>query len=598
MATIITVHGTYADGPEFGQLWWQRGSPFETQMRDLVEGEDGKLDFEPFRWNGYNSEVSRINAGFALVEHVANLEQQQKRYAIVGHSHGGSVILAALTQCIYRRRPLPGLSRWITVGTPFIAFARKTFLFSRLGVFGKAAWVSWLTFCALLLVGMGITYQRSATKDTLDVIKNGAIVGIVFMLVHGIVGWSVDRRLARAGRNLNVETRPLSVGRMSLLRRVYLAFALYWPIALYEMGTEAEWRLQQLPTRLFSAVAILAAPFVIVAVARWAMHTFRFFGRVRRRELAARTFARWLAFRHPQDEAVEGLQQVSRTSFPIFGRDFATAPLTLMAVLMVPLLTVAALLTPSFMLWFTNLLALPQFNILNGIESGRLVGAGHDVRANLLALLALPAMRLLSTLDVPKLTEGDGIAFAVLFGAPILFLLGAIVIVVVSRVMAAAVSRVFSRILNTVAWNQIRTSAYGNDTQGEISVTARESPEIQLSYPALPPALANEISAVADAAAAGTLSKFRASLNRLAFAADRGSQSNLVTDYLSWDELIHTAYFKVPLFNKYVAYVIANSEGFKPTARFLADPDYLRLAAWYADYHVREQGAGAAQKTA
>jgi hypothetical protein len=39
----------------------------------------------------------------------------------------------------------------------------------------------------------------------------------------------------------------------------------------------------------------------------------------------------------------------------------------------------------------------------------------------------------------------------------------------------------------------------------------------------------------------------------------------------------------VPLFNKLLAYSIAHSEGFKPTERFLADPDYPRVAAWHGE---------------
>jgi hypothetical protein len=50
MATVITVHGTNATGPESGNRWWQKGSPFEKQLRELVESEDGDLNFEPLIW--------------------------------------------------------------------------------------------------------------------------------------------------------------------------------------------------------------------------------------------------------------------------------------------------------------------------------------------------------------------------------------------------------------------------------------------------------------------------------------------------------------------------------------------------------------------
>jgi hypothetical protein len=50
------------------------------------------------------------------------------------------------------------------------------------------------------------------------------------------------------------------------------------------------------------------------------------------------------------------------------------------------------------------------------------------------------------------------------------------------------------------------------------------------SRPPLPEALATEISSVADAAAAASVSKLRASINRLAFAEDRRARTDLISD--------------------------------------------------------------------
>jgi hypothetical protein len=57
MATIIAVHGTFSSGAETGSKWWQKGSPFEAELRNLVEGTDGQLDFVPHLWDGLNSET-------------------------------------------------------------------------------------------------------------------------------------------------------------------------------------------------------------------------------------------------------------------------------------------------------------------------------------------------------------------------------------------------------------------------------------------------------------------------------------------------------------------------------------------------------------
>jgi hypothetical protein len=91
MATIITVHGTGATGPEEGDAWWQRGSEFEKHMRELVDGEDGELNFERLIWDGANSEISRRKADTELLTRMRRLEENPRRYCILGHSHGGSL---------------------------------------------------------------------------------------------------------------------------------------------------------------------------------------------------------------------------------------------------------------------------------------------------------------------------------------------------------------------------------------------------------------------------------------------------------------------------------------------------------------------------
>jgi hypothetical protein len=84
MATIITVHGTFDSGPGSGEKWWQMGSQFETVLRRLVEGMDGRLDFAPHVWDGLNSETSRRAAGDALYKRLAGFEEKGERYCSSG----------------------------------------------------------------------------------------------------------------------------------------------------------------------------------------------------------------------------------------------------------------------------------------------------------------------------------------------------------------------------------------------------------------------------------------------------------------------------------------------------------------------------------
>jgi hypothetical protein len=95
---------------------------------------------------GLTAKIPRRAAGYALFERITELEKKSERYCLIGHSHGGSVILSALTFSTYRRRFLSGLSRWVTIGTPFIAFARRPVLFFRLGVKARIAYITVITF--------------------------------------------------------------------------------------------------------------------------------------------------------------------------------------------------------------------------------------------------------------------------------------------------------------------------------------------------------------------------------------------------------------------------------------------------------------------
>jgi hypothetical protein len=119
---VILVHGTYAarDGDE-GDSWWQRGSPTWRELSDLLPPgaklpERGRL----FHWSGENSERARNKAAFDLLAQLLDLESEGRRYHLIGHSHGGSVIWQTLCLAKLRKKPLDGLLSWSTVGTPFL----------------------------------------------------------------------------------------------------------------------------------------------------------------------------------------------------------------------------------------------------------------------------------------------------------------------------------------------------------------------------------------------------------------------------------------------------------------------------------------------
>lgn len=175
LATIFTVHGTHSSGspkaaePGKGQ-WWQEDGFLHQDLQGLVEAESGDLAFKAFVWDGLNSEASRWRAGKELLKLVQSYDAAGMPYCVIGHSHGGSVIAHSLIAALARRNTLPRLSAWLAVGTPFIEVKARRWLFSRISIWGKSAYL--LTLCFLFWgAAMLFHYFRSlndlmfATQD-------------------------------------------------------------------------------------------------------------------------------------------------------------------------------------------------------------------------------------------------------------------------------------------------------------------------------------------------------------------------------------------------------------------------------------------------
>ena len=69
---------------------------------------------KPFAWTGENSEIARRNGGRALAAQIAAFEDDANvaRYHLVGHSHGGNVILNALRELPRAPAKLARLCSW------------------------------------------------------------------------------------------------------------------------------------------------------------------------------------------------------------------------------------------------------------------------------------------------------------------------------------------------------------------------------------------------------------------------------------------------------------------------------------------------------
>jgi len=500
MATIVTVHGTFSSGPLEGQKWWQRGSGFSSRLPELIEGTDGDLIVEPFVWTGLNSELGRRRAGDQLAAKLAEIEAAGKPYAVIAHSHGGSVLGAALLNAARNRQSLPLMQRWMTVGTPFIKTERQRFLFSRLGILGKAIYLTLLTFLFLgLLIAMG-----------------GSVA-------DGPAAW------------------------VMLLATFVAPIALFYAVLRYQ---ESRHSLAFNP---------------------------RYLG------FAGSHFAnRWLSLWHAKDEAVQCLRAVKRVDVSIFPRHFAASALNFLAIAIIPLACLWALNSQSIM----NVIAGQLFSVIDPADFVDLYpSAGANIFENaavlFLGLLVIPANLLYpgtALMEAPLLVQLSLVVLgiALLVGA-------AYVLTLTFDGIAKLVSHGLSTILNPITLAQLKAATYGSDTLEDFAIDTSECPLwLMRGFPPLPAAIADGIETASDRAIGTAIPKFRNVVDSLIAADTSEATSDLVAEYLTWRELIHTSYFEDENFVKLIAFALCQTDAFRPRESFSSDPAIEEVGQAYA----------------
>jgi hypothetical protein len=103
------------DPPPDALNWTRPHSPF----RDTLERDLGRpVVFREFRWSGHNSHLDRLVAAEHLREHLRTVsaDYPAARQVVIGHSHGGNVVLYALRDPDIRQR----VAAVVTLATPFL----------------------------------------------------------------------------------------------------------------------------------------------------------------------------------------------------------------------------------------------------------------------------------------------------------------------------------------------------------------------------------------------------------------------------------------------------------------------------------------------
>jgi len=602
MATIITVHGTFAKPTEPGAdggtasdyQWWETGSAFERDIGEFVEGRDGKLDIKSFVWDGNNSEVERREAGSRLARLMRDLEARSEPYCVVGHSHGGSVVSAALLECAARRKMLPNLKAWITVGTPFINLRKELWLLTRLSLVRKVIFVA-----SMMLLMMLLIYQ-AATILTGDRLLFGSLFPRVqywtmaFMSIPAIAIYAVFKYLDR---------RAMLDHRQRVTKRARENFAARWR-ALSHPDDEAIQGLAMLPDarltffdRSFAVstitlisvialpliyLAVLFSPPTIVGLSNWLYtHVYEVNltpeveadMKALRAELVGLRKMRVAEGSTPEAEMTPQ-QREERTAR---WKQFREKRKMLEAKY------------PNFSEIERAVRFRQRFlETKDGqpCEGGIICGAGRDLTYNSGLLLHLVTDELSWVLGAGYIrgATSQRLLWSVaipLIVTPIIFGIIALVLMATIQALASIISRISSVFLNAITNSEVKRAGFGNDTEGEVVTGAADRPAwLDRSQPRLPPSIAALVTDYSNTAASQSIAKFRQAIGQIRFAVPPHSADTAISTYFTWKELVHASYFDVPEFRKLVAQAVSRAEGFQPSERFLADRDFARTADW------------------
>lgn len=620
MATIITVHGTFAHAeqpiaegaPPVSPQWWELQSPFAMDARDLVQAREGEVEVKHFIWSGNNSEADRRSAGHELAKEFKALEARNEPYCVVGHSHGGSVVSAALLESAARKQPLNNLKRWVTIGTPFVNLRKEKWLLTRLTLMRKIIFVA-----SMMLLMMFLTYlllsqfygERLLFGRTFPrvLLVTGIMSSLPALVIYFVLKW--------------LDGRGLLAYRTRVTDRAKNFFGPRW-VSLAHPDDEAIQGLAVLPDAklyFFDKSFAVSAMTLISVITLPVIYLLILFSPPSMVGLAG-----WLkteiydARSTPEaEQALSALREelVTARRSDNDGSVSESEPMT------------KAPPTDRRIAWKTyrdKRRALEQqYPNLDAIErglrfkqrffmnhgepcpGGTLCGEGRDLSINSALLLHVVTDELSWALGAADLEDRRQMWFWSLavpaIVVPLIFGLVALVLMVIIQALAKGVSSLASGLLNQITNTEVKRSAYGNDTEGEVATGAGDRPTwLDVSQPRLPPPIAKLISDFSNDAAGKSIAKFRHAIGQIATAEPKHTADTAISTYFTWKELVHGSYFDVPEFRKLVAQAISRADGFVPSPKFKADPDFARTSDWLSKIEtapgttqsVADQGAG------
>jgi hypothetical protein len=617
VATIVTVHGTFAHvGSDAGAAapaanaaaselwWWQPGSVFARDLQALVETAGGgpsvPVTIQPFVWSGDNSEVGRRVAGGKLLDQLLLLEQRGEPYCVVGHSHGGSVITAALLNSLARGVQLPNMQRWVTIGTPFVAMRPMAWLVDRLNLTQKVILVASLMLLFMFLANLiGSLFGGPAALA----MRDGAGATVMgygpWRLALGALMMSIPAFIISGIYRLS-DRRRLFFYRKPTIAAARAAFGPRW-VSLVHKDDEAVQGLRSLPKASFqlfdkafavqrlTMLAVIAMPLAYILVLK-SPPAMTGIANVLRQTLYNTDPVRAKAFKAKRDGIRNRIARSSPFGKPTLPENSGERTQTRQ------MRDDLKKDYPDYNAIERTLRFNRDFMEQNGAPcaNNQLCGGGRDFAINSNLLFHLITDDLTASIFNDDTTLGNwGVAIRVMIPlvlVPVVFVALSLLAMYLINLLAIAVSALAARLLNRVTLAEIKRAIYGNDTIGEVAIGGGPRPAwMATAPPYLPPEVGGRITEYANTATSASLAKFRNALSAIAMSDGQGDTS-LVSNYLTWKELIHTAYFELPEFKHLLARALSEADGFRASATFAADPNYANTAGWLAALRGIEPG--------
>ncbi|NOX84045.1 MAG: hypothetical protein GXP06_13885 [Alphaproteobacteria bacterium] len=260
---------------------------------------------------------------------------------------------------------------------------------------------------------------------------------------------------------------------------------------------------------------------------------------------------RWCGFLHPEDEAIIGLEAAESAKIDLFRAGFGASLIRGLVVAVISLLIfIAGMVSLLMRLEVTDdeskefiaaVGRIPGAAIFDTIYQSALENASH-----LLAFIGS---------DHPVFVVGLYVISVLIFWAVLL------VLAPITRL----ISKAYIGSLNKIVRAAVRRQAFGSDIPDVTYQFVHTTPEQGYSHYSLPDKAQDDLVNHAKEHAAETLSKMRSVLG----LNDRGAQeievAKFFKTFLTWNELIHTSYFKVSSSREYLVRGVAKlvDEGFK-----------------------------------